>query len=979
MVRLAIGVIFINLFVYLLVGLALYQIRQQYEKQMALSTQNLAQSLAINVSGILDKIDVALFTMVNETEWQLVDGGINGKSLNAYIARQHSRFPELQGMRMTDDAGDILYGTGISAGNPVNIADREYFRSLYENPDAGLVISKPLISRVSGIWSLIIARRVNNPDGSFAGAAYGVISLEYFTTLFTSIDIGTHGLIEMHDEGLASIVPYPETEATGSSSGKNCLSGPDTDPIRANPQSGTYTATLKDTIERTVSYRKIVPYPLYIIVGRSAIDYLAPWHKEVAVALTLLALFTLVTIFFSSLVITKRSNEMLSMAELANVRTMYEAAFEQTPVPMVLVSMPDTILRIANTACREILGIMDEPTPVGKRLVDFKPSYQDYDADGHLTPLDEAPLARVILREQSTINEERRIVTKDGTTHWALVSGNSIYNTHGNLIAAHLTFPDITESKRAAEVLRESEETFCNIVQANPMGIYLYQLQSDDRLIFIGANPAADKLVGVDNSQFIGKTLEEAFPPLKHTEIPFRYRRAAQHGESWNTELINYADGKISGAFDVHVFQMSPGKIAVLFNEISERKRAEAEQEKLREQLSQVQKMESVGQLAGGVAHDFNNMLGVIIGYAELALDQLDPTQPLFKNLKEIHKAANRSADITRQLLAFARKQTVAPKVLDLNETVEGMLKMLRRLIGEDINLAWLPGAGLWPVKIDPSQIDQIMANLCVNARDAIAGVGKMTVETGISTFNEEYCDDHADVVAGEYVSISVSDDGHGMDKETLAHIFEPFFTTKGVGEGTGLGLATVYGAVKQNNGFINAYSEPGQGTTFTIYLPRYIGEAEQMRQEGAEEPVAHGNETILLVEDEPTILEMTTTMLRRLGYTVLAASTPGEAIRLAADFTDQIHLLATDVIMPEMNGRDLAEQLKESQPGMKCLFMSGYTADIIARQGMLVEGVCFIQKPFSKKDLAAKVREALESKMSVPGISNSTLVENNG
>jgi PAS domain S-box-containing protein len=386
------------------------------------------------------------------------------------------------------------------------------------------------------------------------------------------------------------------------------------------------------------------------------------------------------------------------------------------------------------------------------------------------------------------------------------------------------------------------------------------------------------------------------------------------------------------------------------------------EHRKIEHQLQQVQKMESVGRLAGGVAHDFNNMLGVILGHAEMAMDQVDPTHPLFSDLEEIRSAAERSAGITRQLLAFARKQTVAPQVIDLNETIEGMLKMLRRLIGEDINLAWLPGAGLWPVKIDPSQIDQILANLCVNARDAITDVGKITVETGNGTFDDEYCTTHVGSVAGEYVWVSVSDNGCGMDKPTLAHIFEPFFTTKGVGAGTGLGLSTVYGAAKQNNGFVNVYSEPGQGTIFTIYLPRYVdaGSTGQTRQEGSAKLVMGGHETILLVEDEPTILKMTSRMLQGLGYIVMAAGTPGEAVRLVGDFTGEIHLLMTDVIMPEMNGRDLAKQLLISQKGMRCLFMSGYTSDIIANRGVLDEGVNFIQKPFSQKDLAVKIHEVL-------------------
>lgn len=378
-------------------------------------------------------------------------------------------------------------------------------------------------------------------------------------------------------------------------------------------------------------------------------------------------------------------------------------------------------------------------------------------------------------------------------------------------------------------------------------------------------------------------------------------------------------------------------------------------------QFQQAQKMESVGRLAGGVAHDFNNMLSVILGYTELALGKVDPSGPLHTDLNEIFNAAKRSTDITRQLLAFARKQTISPKVLDVNNTVEGMLKMLRRLIGEDIDLAWLPEAGLWPVKIDPAQVDQVLANLCVNARDAIDGVGKITIETHTVILDAAHCADHAGFVPGDYVLLAVSDNGCGMDQKTIDSIFEPFFSTKDVGQGTGLGLATVYGIVKQNNGFINVTSEPGKGTTFEIYIPRHVGEAEKIRAETVTEiPTSHG-EVVLLVEDEPAIRKMGQRMLEALGYKVLAAGIPAEAMRLAGEHTNGVHLLITDVVMPGMNGRDLADQLRSLYPDVKTLFISGYTANVIAHRGVLEEGVQFIQKPFSMKELGVKVRAILD------------------
>ncbi|MFW6283909.1 MAG: PAS domain S-box protein, partial [Desulfosalsimonas sp.] len=438
---------------------------------------------------------------------------------------------------------------------------------------------------------------------------------------------------------------------------------------------------------------------------------------------------------------------------------------------------------------------------------------------------------------------------------------------------------------------------------------------------------------------------------LVHAERVFGYLAVAlSHGLGQDAEEQSlFTEMADDLAYALAVLEMEKQQ------ELSEKQR-----QALEEQLHQAQKMESVGRLAGGVAHDYNNMLSVIIGYTELALDKVETTDPLHADLTEILNAAKRSNDITRQLLAFARKQTINPAVLDLNETVEGMLKMLRRLIGEDIDLSWMPGPGLWPVKMDPTQIDQILANLCVNARDAIAGVGHITIETHNISIDEQYCRDHAEFFPGQYVLLAVSDDGSGMDRQMLENIFEPFFTTKEVSKGTGLGLATVYGIVKQNKGFINVYSEPGKGTTFRIYLPRHAGEAELRPRDSSGEIPRGSGETVLLVEDEPGIMKMGQIMLQRLGYEVLAANSPADALAQARGHDGPIHLLITDVVMPEMNGRQLAEKIASMYPEIKVLYMSGYTANVIAHHGVLDKDLYFIEKPFSIRELAAKIQHVL-------------------
>jgi len=403
----------------------------------------------------------------------------------------------------------------------------------------------------------------------------------------------------------------------------------------------------------------------------------------------------------------------------------------------------------------------------------------------------------------------------------------------------------------------------------------------------------------------------------------------------------------------------------------------EKEREKLQARLVQAQKMETVGRLAGGVAHDFNNMLGVILGNTELAMDFVDAADPLFDNLKEVRNAAVRSADITRQLLTFSRKQTVAPVAVDLNAQLEGMLKMLRRLVTEDVTIRWTPGGHLWSVLIDPCQVDQMLANLCVNARDAIERPGgSITIATDNVTLDRRFCDYHAGCAPGRYVCIHVGDNGCGMTAEVLEHAFEPFYTTKEVGEGTGLGLATVYGIVKQNHGHVTIDSAPGNGTDVRIYLPQHAAAVAETKSE-VELPIPCGHgETILVVEDESAILYLCALLLKRQRYNVLAAPGPADAIRLAREPGVAVDVLLTDVIMPGMNGRELEAEVRQLHPGMKSIFMSGYTSDIIDKQGIMNAGTHFIQKPFVARDLAHKLQDVLAADAGPPPLPSALLRE---
>ena len=579
---------------------------------------------------------------------------------------------------------------------------------------------------------------------------------------------------------------------------------------------------------------------------------------------------------------------------------------------------------------------------------------------------EEREAAVAILKRDGHLQELEATLVSRGTKRQFELNAEFMELRRGRFLLWELR--DITERKQAETALRESEERYRAGFMTGLDAIFWATLH-DGKILEV--NPVFETVFGYPREEVIGRTSLELG---LYCEPSDRARMVAELQDNSFVRDLELKARKKDG--HIIIISLSVSKVLKsdqqfiygVIRDITDRTLAEEETAKLTSQLQQAQKMESVGRLAGGVAHDFNNMLGVILGYSEMALEKVDPTDSLHGDLVNIRTSAQRSADLTRQLLAFARKQTVAPKVLNLNDTVVGMLKMVRRLIGEDVKLEWRPGENLWPVKIDPTQIDQILANLCVNARDAIANVGSITIETGTKVVSVDGTAKPMGTVRGDYVWLAVGDDGCGMDSATLSRLFEPFFTTKEVGKGTGLGLATVYGIVKQNNGFIDLHSELGQGTVLTIYLPRHVDKNVHERTGPTSVTTEPGLETILLVEDEAPLLEVTQRIQEKRGYKVAAASTPGQALQLAREHAGTIDLLITDVVMPEMNGLDLAKNFLSLYPLARCLFMSGYTADVIAHQGVLDESVSFIQKPFSAKDLAEVVRNVLDAEQTAKG-----------
>ncbi len=551
---------------------------------------------------------------------------------------------------------------------------------------------------------------------------------------------------------------------------------------------------------------------------------------------------------------------------------------------------------------------------------------------------------------QSKLGYEEPQFTPDGKRLYLRTNKVPLRNAKGEVVGVLGTYEDISERKQAEEKVRKLSVA----VEQSPASVVI----TDYEGLIEYVNPQFTALTGYSLDEVLGQNPRI----LKSGETsPETYKElwdTIKGGRKWHGEFHNK---KKDGTLYWERALISPirddaGNITHFVG----LKEDITVQKILEDQLRQAQKMESVGRLAGGVAHDFNNMLQAILGYGDLAMDALPDNHPARGSIEEVQKAAKRSAELTRQLLAFSRRQPIRPIILDINDVVAGMLSMLRRIIGENITLIWKPGMDLWTVQMDPTQVDQVLVNLAANARDAITGAGNLTIETANTTLDEGYCRSHAGFIPGEYVLLAVSDDGCGMDRHTLERLFEPFFTTKDMGRGTGLGLAIVYGIAKQNHGFVNVYSEPGKGTSFKIYLPRACAEAAEALVAAEERPL-HGTETVLLVEDEEAILGFGHAILTQYGYTVLTARTPGEALALARRHEGPIHLLITDVVMPEMNGKELKNRLATLLPDLKVLYMSGYTANVIAHHGIIDEGVHFLAKPFSPKSLARIVRDILE------------------
>ena len=583
-----------------------------------------------------------------------------------------------------------------------------------------------------------------------------------------------------------------------------------------------------------------------------------------------------------------------------------------------------------------------------KTLLDNPQSFLDA-----VDPKDRERVVSAVAKRHQTgrYKEEYRIRRPDGSVRWIWDRGYPVRDEQGLVKNFVGISEDITERKEA----EADQARLAAIVDCSEDAIVSMTVDG----IVVNWNPGAERQYGYLAEEMIGRPISVLFAPDHYQEY-LQILEKVRKGErlsAYDTVRRRKDGTAITVSVDICPIEVRDGEIvgaSKIGHDITRIKQLE-------EQFRQAQKMEAIGQLAGGVAHDFNNLLTLICGYSGIVLNDLPPEGRTRGLLMEIKKAGERAATLTRQLLAFSRKQVLEPKVLDLNAVVADCEKMLKRLVGEDVDLVALLDPALGRVKTDPGQIEQVLMNLVVNARDAMPQGGKLTIETANVVLDQTYCRLHAGVKPGRYIMLAVSDTGCGLDEQTKAHIFEPFFTTKEPGKGTGLGLAMVYGFIKQSEGHVYVYSEPGHGSTFKIYLLAVEAVRSSGKLPAAIETMPHGSETILVVEDDAEVRAFTRHVLQTCGYTVLEAAHGGEAIPLAEEHQGPVHLLVSDVVMPEMGGRRLAERILALKPGIKVLYVSGYTPDAVVRHGVVESEAAFLQKPFTPSVLARKVREVLD------------------
>ena len=891
-----------------------------------------------------------------------------------------------------------IFASAIPPPKQINVADRPYFQRALKTKK--FTVGEYQIGRITGKPGVNLGYPVMDDIGTVKAVVYVVLDLTWLNQLTLQADLPQDSILSLIDSDSTILARYPEPEKWV---GKTMPEASVVETILAKGE-GMIETIGADGVQRLYAFTSFGSTvsqadKVYVSIGIPSSAIFAQVERTLIRNLAFLLFISLLALsaawFGGDLLVLRRLNPIVSATkrlgagdlsartgivygkgelsqlasafdEMAESLEKYEAerkragealreseeryrSFFANSIDGVILTSPDGKILTANPAACRIFGRTEEELcQVGRNgIVDL--------SDPRL------PKALEERERTGKFKGELTLIRKDGTKFPSEIS-SALFKDKKGFVRTSMIIRDITEHKQAEEALRKNEEVFRELYDNAPVGYFEYDAQgriasvNRTELEMLGytaeemiGHPLWEFVVGEETvRQQISGKLAGTILPARGLERTYKRKDGTILPVLVEDRLLRDGNGKITG-------------LRSTIQDITERKRAEEEKSALQEQLRQSQKIEAIGGLAGGIAHDFNNLLTVISGNCQLSLLELKEDVPLKGNIEEIKRASERATDLTRQLLAFSRRQIMEMKVLDLNDLLKNLDKMLRRVIGEDIELVTLLAEDLGRVKADPGQAEQVIMNLSVNARDAMSDGGKLTIETANVDLDDAYARNHVAVTPGRFVMISVSDTGVGMTPEVRDRVFEPFFTTKEKGKGTGLGLSTVYGIVKQSGGNIWVYSEPGKGTTFKIYLPRVDEPLKKLRERAEGKEIPRGKETVLIVEDEEEVRKLAVRILERQGYKVFEASQGLDAFLIAEGYEDLIHLLVTDVVMPKIGGRELADRIAEICPEIKVLYMSGYTDNAIVHHGVLGEGMEFIQKPFTVEGLARKVRKVLD------------------
>ena len=948
-----------NLFIIALVGFSLCQSWLRNEERAKITTQNLSRVFAGDVADVIGKIDLTVFMMAEEIEKDLATGGVDLPTLNAFIARSKTRRLDMDNVGVINAHGKKVYGIDINSGAQANITNQPSYIRLHNSSQTGLVIFKPVLDGKNKQWAIICARRINQPDGSFAGMVFKTLTLNQLVITFSTLNVGAKGALALRDEELNLIARIPEPKDIDTLIGKMNASPELREAVQAQIGAGTFHSLAFDKIERIYSYCKVTDYPLYAVAGLAEDEYRAAWWNRLVYELTLAVIFSIGSLLSARIIyrywlnITSAGQEMIRQKEvLANERALLRTLVDHLPVSVYL---KDIAARktLANPVDLRNLGAASEAEALGKMDSDFFPPGQ---AAGYY-----ANDLQVMQTGLPLLNHEEKATRPDGSTRWLLTSKVPLTDAAGKVIGLAGIGLDITERKQMDAALRESEDRLRFALDEIETGAW--ELDLVDHSAYRSLKH--DQIFGYETllPKWTYEMFLEHIVPEDRATVDQKFQVAMKTKGDWQFECrIMRRDGEerwIMGK-GRHRFDSvgQPRRIASIVQDITQRKQLE-------EQLRRSQKLEAVGQLAGGVAHDFNNILAVIQLQAGLMKTDERLAEEHRGHARDIERATERAANLTRQLLQFSRKQALRQNDLDLCEVVTSVSKMLGRILGGQIQMQIKCSAQPLFVHADEGMLEQVLMNLTVNARDAMPQGGQLIIETAAVSFDVNTAKQAVQVRPGAFACLSVTDTGCGIPPEVLPKIFEPFFTTKEVGKGSGLGLSAVFGIVQEHRGWINVYSETGRGTAFRIYLPLLDRSSDHIPVGAPSAAISTGEETILLVEDDADVRVSLRSTLMQLGYQVLEAASGAEALQVWKEHPAKIQLLLTDLMMPGgMNGLELAKQLMPQNPKLKVVYASGYSAGIPSQNQDLTlqEGVNFIAKPFDAHKLAQILRHCLDS-----------------